>query len=106
MKKLVIASAAIAVLSTTVASATYLVSKDRANKLEEVARLENLSVVALHNQDLMLACKAQIVAAETAKKSADKNSHDVVGAVTKSRDAICSQATADASPKKKKAKKA
>jgi len=103
MKKVVLISALVAIAATTVASATLVVSKDRTARLEQVARLQNLSIIALENKDLMLACKAEIVAANALGKS--KHRSDVAGSIKKSRDTICNQAVV-ADLKKNKSKKA
>ena len=101
MKKVAIISALVAIATTTVASATFVVSKDRTAQLEKVARLQNLSIVALENKDLMLACKAEIAAANAVKS---KRKSDVAGSIKKSRDSICNQAVvADLKKNKSKA---
>ena len=84
--------AAVAAISTTVAASTFIQSKEKLHELERAARLQNLSVIAIKNNDFALACKSQ-TEAEKALSQANLRSEDVVGMVDKSRVELCSKAT-------------
>jgi len=62
------------------------------HELERAVRLQNLSDIAVRNNDFALACKAQ-TEAEKALSQANLRSEDVVGMVDKSRVELCSKAT-------------
>lgn len=83
--------AVIAVISTTVAASTFIQSNEKLHELERAARLQNLSVIAIKNNDFALACKAN-AEAEKALTQANLRSKDVVGMVNKSSSEICSKA--------------
>ena len=82
--------AAVAAISTTVAASTYIQSNEKLHELERAARLQNLSVIAVKNNDFALACKAQ-AEAEKALIQANLHSEDVVGMLDKSRSELCSK---------------
>ena len=84
--------AAVAAISTTVAASTYVQSNEKLYELERAVRLQNLSDIAVRNNDFALACKAQ-TEAEKALLQANLPSEDVVGMVDKSRVELCSKAT-------------
>ena len=84
--------AAVAAISTTVAASTYVQSNEKLYELERAVRLQNLSDIAVRNNDFALACKAQ-TEAEKALLQANLRSEDVVGMVDKSRVELCSKAT-------------
>ncbi|MFM1781495.1 MAG: hypothetical protein RLZZ181_260 [Pseudomonadota bacterium] len=84
--------AAVAALSTSVAASTYVQSNEKLHELERAVRLQNLSDIAVRNNDFALACKAQ-TEAEKALSQANLRSEDVVGMVDKSRVELCSKAT-------------
>jgi Na+-translocating ferredoxin:NAD+ oxidoreductase RnfG subunit len=84
--------AAVAAISTTVAASTYVQSNEKFHELERAVRLQNLSDIAVRNNDFALACKAQ-TEAEKALLQANLRSEDVVGMVDKSRVELCSKAT-------------
>ena len=84
--------AAVAAISTTVAASTFIQSNEKFHELERAVRLQNLSDIAVRNNDFVLACKAQ-TEAEKALSQANLRSEDVVGMVDKSRVALCSKAT-------------
>ena len=84
--------AAIAAISTTVAASTFVQSNEKLYELERAVRLQNLSDIAVRNNDFALACKAQ-TEAEKALSQANLRSEDVVGMVDKSRVELCSKAT-------------
>ena len=84
--------AAVAAISTTVAASTYVQSNEKLHELERAVRLQNLSDIAVRNNDFALACKAQ-TEAEKALSQANLRSEDVVGMVDKSRVELCSKAT-------------
>ena len=84
--------AAVAAISTTVAASTYVQSNEKLYELERAVRLQNLSDIAVRNNDFALACKAQ-TEAEKALSQANLRSEDVVGMVDKSRVELCSKAT-------------
>jgi len=84
--------AAVAALSTSVAASTYVQSNEKLHELERAVRLQNLSDIAVRNNDFTLACKAQ-TEAEKALSQANLRSQDVVGMVDKSRVELCSKAT-------------
>lgn len=96
MNKIVaMASIAIAVVSITTASATYLTSINQQTQLERAARMENLSVLAVKNGDFELACAAQTQAVD-ALKQVKLNGRDLVGsAVAQQRD-LCQTAQTSA----------
>lgn len=83
--------AAVAAISTTVAASTFIQSNEKLHELERAARLQNLSVIAVKNNDFVLACKAQ-TEAEKALIQANLHSEDVVGMVNKSTSELCSKA--------------
>jgi Na+-translocating ferredoxin:NAD+ oxidoreductase RnfG subunit len=83
---------AVAAISTTVAASTFIQSNEKLHELERAARLQNLSVIAVKNNDFALACKAQ-TEAEKALSQANLRSEDVVGMVNKSSGELCSKAT-------------
>ena len=83
--------AAVAAVSTTVAASTFIQSNEKLQELERAARLQNLSVIAIKNNDFALACKAQ-AEAEKALTQANLRSEDVVGMVNKSSSELCSKA--------------
>ena len=83
--------AAVAAVSTTVAASTFIQSNEKLQELERAARLQNLSVIAVKNNDFALACKAQ-AEAEKALTQANLRSEDVVGMVNKSSSELCSKA--------------
>lgn len=83
--------AAVAAISTTVAASTFIQSNEKLHELERAARLQNLSVIAVKNNDFVLACKAQ-TEAEKALTQANLHSEDVVGMVNKSTSELCSKA--------------
>ena len=94
MKKLVgltYGLAAIAAISATVASANYIVDKSKIQELERAARLQNLAVIAVKNNDYSLACKAQTEAENAIKKSNTK-ARDVVGMLYQSSNDLCIKA--------------
>ena len=94
MKKLVgltYGLAAIAAISATVASANYIVGKSKIQELERAARLQNLAVIAVKNNDYSLACKAQNEAENAIKKSNTK-ARDVVGMLYQSSNDLCNKA--------------
>ena len=94
MKKLVgltYGLAAIAAISATVASANYIVGKSKIQELERAARLQNLAVIAVKNNDYSLACKAQTEAENAIKKSNTK-ARDVVGMLYQSSNDLCNKA--------------
>ena len=94
MKKLVgltYGLAAIAAISATVASANYIVGKSKIQELERAARLQNLAVIAVKNNDYSLACKAQTEAENAIKKSNTK-ARDVVGMLYQSSNDLCIKA--------------
>ena len=82
--------AAVAAISTTVAASTFIQSNEKLHELERAARLQNLSVIAVKNNDFALACKAQ-AEAEKALIQANLHSEDVVGMLDKSRSELCSK---------------
>ena len=84
--------AAVAAISTTVAASTFVQSNEKLYELERAVRLQNLSDIAVRNNDFALACKAQ-TEAEKALSQANLRSEDVVGMVDKSRVELCSKAT-------------
>jgi len=84
--------AAVAAISTTVAASTFIQSNEKLHELERAVRLQNLSDIAVRNNDFALACKAQ-TEAEKALSQANLRSEDVVGMVDKSRVDLCSKAT-------------
>ncbi len=84
--------AAVAAISTTVAASTFIQSNEKLHELERAVRLQNLSDIAVRNNDFALACKAQ-TEAEKALSQANLRSEDVVGMVDKSRVELCSKAT-------------
>ena len=84
--------AAVAAISTTVAASTFVQSNEKLHELERAVRLQNLSDIAVRNNDFVLACKAQ-TEAEKALSQANLRSEDVVGMVDKSRVELCSKAT-------------
>ncbi len=84
--------AAVAAISTTVAASTFVQSNEKLHELERAVRLQNLSDIAVRNNDFALACKAQ-TEAEKALSQANLRSEDVVGMVDKSRVELCSKAT-------------
>jgi len=84
--------AAVAAISTTVAASTFVQSNEKLYELERAVRLQNLSDIAVRNNDFALACKAQ-TEAEKALLQANLRSEDVVGMVDKSRVELCSKAT-------------
>ena len=84
--------AAVAAISTSVAASTYVQSNEKLYELERAVRLQNLSDIAVRNNDFALACKAQ-TEAEKALLQANLPSEDVVGMVDKSRVELCSKAT-------------
>ena len=84
--------AAVAAISTTVAASTFVQSNEKLHELERAVRLQNLSDIAVRNNDFVLACKAQ-TEAEKALLQANLRSEDVVGMVDKSRVELCSKAT-------------
>ena len=84
--------AAVAAISTTVAASTFIQSNEKLHELERAVRLQNLSDIAVRNNDFALACKAQ-TEAEKALSQANLRSQDVVGMVDKSRVELCSKAT-------------
>ena len=84
--------AAVAAISTTVAASTFVQSNEKLHELERAVRLQNLSDIAVRNNDFALACKAQ-TEAEKALLQANLRSEDVVGMVDKSRVELCSKAT-------------
>ncbi|CAM8317978.1 hypothetical protein MCEMOH36_00077 [Candidatus Methylopumilus universalis] len=83
--------AAVAAISTTVAASTFVQSNEKLYELERAVRLQNLSDIAVRNNDFALACKAQ-TEAEKALSQANLRSEDVVGMVDKSRVELCSKA--------------
>jgi Na+-translocating ferredoxin:NAD+ oxidoreductase RnfG subunit len=83
---------AVAAISTTVAASTFIQSNEKLHELERAVRLQNLSDIAVRNNDFALACKAQ-TEAEKALSQANLRSEDVVGMVDKSRVELCSKAT-------------
>jgi Na+-translocating ferredoxin:NAD+ oxidoreductase RnfG subunit len=83
--------AAVAAISTTVAASTFIQNNEKLHELERAARLQNLSVIAIKNNDFALACKAQ-TEAEKALSQANLRSEEVVGRVNKSSDELCSKA--------------
>jgi hypothetical protein len=94
MKKLVgltYGLAAIAAISATVASANYIVGKGKIEELERAARLQNLAVIAVKNNDYSLACKAQNEA-EDALVKAHTKARDVVGMLYQSSNDLCKKA--------------
>jgi len=94
MKKLVgltYGLAAIAAISATVASANYIVGKSKIQELERAARLQNLAVIAVKNNDYSLACKAQNEA-EDALVNANIKARDVVGMLYQSSNDLCKKA--------------
>ena len=82
--------AAVAAISTTVAASTFIQSNEKLHELERAARLQNLSVIAVKNNDFALACKAQ-AEAEKALIQANLHSEEVVGMLDKSRSELCSK---------------
>jgi Na+-translocating ferredoxin:NAD+ oxidoreductase RnfG subunit len=84
--------AAVAAISTTVAASTFVQSNEKLYELERAVRLQNLSDIAVRNNDFALACKTQ-TEAEKALSQANLRSEDVVGMVDKSRVELCSKAT-------------
>ena len=83
--------AAVAAVSTTVAASTFIQSNEKLHELERAARLQNLSVIAVKNNDFVLACKAQ-AEAEKALTQANLRTQDLVGMVNKSSSELCSKA--------------
>jgi Na+-translocating ferredoxin:NAD+ oxidoreductase RnfG subunit len=83
--------AAVAAVSTTVAASTFIQSNEKLHELERAARLQNLSVIAVKNNDFVLACKAQ-AEAEKALTQANLRTEDLVGMVNKSSSELCSKA--------------
>jgi hypothetical protein len=92
MKKLVFAIAAVAAVTTTVASAAFLITKDKEIQLERAARLQNLSVIAVEHKDYDLACKAQIEVADAVARAGVK-AKDLRGLVNNSKQELCRKAT-------------
>ena len=88
MKKLVIATAAVAILATSVASATLISSNKQSKEFERVTRLENLSVIAVKNGDFALACRAQRQVADALVKAKAKGA-DLYGEVSKNNQEFC-----------------
>ena len=82
---------AIAAVSTTMAASTFIQSKEKLYELEKAARLQNLSVIALENNNYALACKAQTEAENAIKKSNTK-ARDVVGMLYQSSNDLCNKA--------------
>ena len=82
---------AVAVVSTAVAASTFIQSKEKLYELEKAARLQNLSVIALKNNNYALACKAQTEAENAIKKSNTK-ARDVVGMLYQSSNDLCNKA--------------
>jgi hypothetical protein len=91
MKKLVIVSAAVAILATTVASATLITSNKQSKEFERAARLENLSMIAVKNGDFALACRAQRQVADALVKAHAKGG-DLYGEVSKNNQEFCTKA--------------
>ena len=91
MKKLVIVSAALAILATTVASATLITSNKQSKEFERAARLQNLSVTAVRNGDFALACKAQRQVADALVKAHTKGA-DIYTEVSDNNREFCQRA--------------
>jgi NAD(P)H-dependent flavin oxidoreductase YrpB (nitropropane dioxygenase family) len=94
-KLVVVASIAIAALSITTASATYLKSNSRQAELERATRMENLSVVAVKNGDYELACQAQTQVVDALKKVRPTGQDLIGSAVAQAKD-LCQQAQTSA----------
>ena len=91
MKKLVIVTAAVAILATSVASATLISSNKQSKEFERATRLQNLSVVAVKNKDYALACRAQRQVADALVKAHAKGA-DIYTEVSKNNQEFCQRA--------------
>ena len=92
MKKLVVGLSIVALATTTVASATLIVSSAKQAEFEKVSRAQTLAVIAAKNGDFGLACKAQSQAVDTLSKVRTKGK-DVKGYAEVSREQVCHKAS-------------
>ena len=95
MKKLVIGTAILAAVATTVASATIILSNDKQVQLERAARLSTLSTTAVKNGDYELACKAQREVVDALYLARVKGK-DLIGTADQQRVDFCQKANRSA----------
>jgi hypothetical protein len=92
MKKLVIGTAIIAAIATTVASATIIASSEKQRDFEAATRAQTLAVIAANNGNFNLACRAQSQAVEVLSKVHTKGK-DIKGYVSNTREQVCHKAS-------------
>jgi len=78
----------ITVISTFFAYTNYIVGKSKIYELERAARLQNLTIIAVKNNDYNLACKAQNEA-EDALMKANTKTPDLIGMLYESSHDLC-----------------
>jgi len=90
--KVTIAVALIGLVATAAVSFKYVGAKVKIKELEEVSRLQNLTIIAIGNKDYVLACKSQTEAEQYLGKVHSK-AEDLLGMVHKSNQDLCEKAT-------------